>query len=402
MKAVMYGAGNIGRGFIGALFARSGYAVSFIDVAVETVAALRREGRYPVRLLSEDGHTDTWIEGVTAIDGGDIEQAAGCIAEADIMATAVGVRALPLIAPVIAAGLRKRFACSEAPLNIIICENLIDAHLLLARYIKERLNRDEQAVFDKRVGLVEAAIGRMVPLQTREMQDGNPLRVCVEAYGFLPVDRTAFIGEPPRLEGLVPLLIDQFDFYIQRKLFVHNMGHAICAYLGMMLEDLYIADAIERSDVFCITQNAMLESARALSGKYGIPLEDLIAHIQDLLCRFSNRALGDTCARVGADIERKLGIKDRLLGAMACCAEQGIVPAFIAAGAATALLCHLREKGLVQTPETAAGELEKITGLKDFPGADLLLTMYRLLAGGGGITDLRRAAMHAGRKPGVV
>jgi mannitol-1-phosphate 5-dehydrogenase len=324
----MYGAGNIGRGFIGAVFARSGYEVTFIDIAKEAVTALRQEGRYQVRVLSDMGSKeDTWIEGVRAVDGRDLEQASDAIAGADIMATAVGVRALPLIAPVIAEGLRKRFVRSEAPLNIIICENLINANRILAGFIKEHLNGKDRTIFDKRVGLVEAAIGRMVPLQTGEMQDGNSLRVCVEAYGFLPVDRNTFIGEPPSLKGLVPF--DQFDFYIQRKLFVHNMGHAICAYLGMLSGDRYIADAINRPEVLCITQNAMLESARALSAKYGMPLEDLITHIQDLLCRFSNRALSDTCARVGADTERKLGPKDRFIGALKCCGEQGVIPAFI-------------------------------------------------------------------------
>jgi mannitol-1-phosphate 5-dehydrogenase len=401
MKAVVYGAGNIGRGFIGMIFAQSGYEVTFIEVAGETVAALRKEGRYPVRLLSDTGSGDTWIEGVSAVDGKDIERASDAIAEADIMASAVGVRVLPLIAPVIAEGLRKRFVRSEAPLNIIICENLIDANHILAGFIKEHLSERDRVVFAGRVGLVEASIGRMVPLQTGEMRDGNPLRVCAETYGFLPVDRNAFIGGLPDLRGLVPF--DQFDFYIQRKLFVHNMGHAICAYLGMLSGNRYIADAINCPEVFCITQNAMLESARALSLKYDMPLEDLIAHVQDLLCRFSNRALQDTCARVGADIERKLGPKDRFIGAIKCCGEQGIIPAFISAGAAAALFCHCQERGLTQTPEKAAKELEKIAGLSESsPEAERILTLYRLPAGGRELTELHRTALRIGRKSGVI
>ncbi|MCL2127345.1 MAG: mannitol-1-phosphate 5-dehydrogenase, partial [Treponema sp.] len=92
MKAVMYGAGNIGRGFIGQVFAQSGYELTFIDVAEPVVAALNRDGRYPVRLLSESGCRDVWIEGVKAVNGNNAEDAARAIAEADIMATAVGVR----------------------------------------------------------------------------------------------------------------------------------------------------------------------------------------------------------------------------------------------------------------------------------------------------------------------
>ncbi|MGE4465792.1 MAG: hypothetical protein AB7D32_12570, partial [Sphaerochaeta sp.] len=42
--------------------------------------------------------------------------------------------------------------------------------------------------------------------------------------------------------------------------------------------------------------------------------EELDAHIEDLLTRFSNHALGDTVHRVGRDLERKLRYDDRLLG----------------------------------------------------------------------------------------
>ncbi|MDR0310485.1 MAG: mannitol dehydrogenase, partial [Acidobacteriota bacterium] len=304
MKAVMYGAGNIGRGFIGQIFASSGYDLTFIDVAEPVITAINREGRYPVRILSNDSKEDIWIEGVTAIDGRDEDAAAGAIAEADIMATAVGVRVLPFIAPVIAAGLKRRFALGRLskprqhnPLNIIICENLIDANKVLEGLIKIQLNSDERELLDCHVGLVEASIGRMVPIQTPEMQDGNPLRICVEAYSFLPVDKAAFRGEIPSLTGMYPF--DNFDLYIKRKLFVHNMGHAICAYLGMIRGDRYIYETVNSGSILYIAQNAMTESALALSAKYGASLPDLHYHIRDLLRRFSNKALGDTCARVG-------------------------------------------------------------------------------------------------------
>lgn len=76
MKAVMYGAGNIGRGFIGALFAQSGYQVSFVDVVEATVQALNRDGQYPVRIVWGDGYEEQMIQGVSAVDGRD-PQASG-------------------------------------------------------------------------------------------------------------------------------------------------------------------------------------------------------------------------------------------------------------------------------------------------------------------------------------
>lgn len=58
MKAVMYGGGNIGRGFIGALLSQSGYEVTFIDVAEPMVKALQEKHTYPVRYVSTEGYED--------------------------------------------------------------------------------------------------------------------------------------------------------------------------------------------------------------------------------------------------------------------------------------------------------------------------------------------------------
>lgn len=379
LKAVMYGAGNIGRGFIGQIFAQSGYELCFIDVAEPVIHALNRDGRYPVRILRDTSSEDIWIEGVRAINGNDMAAAAQAIAEADIMATAVGVRVLPLVAPVMAEGLKRRFTLNRKPLNIIICENLIDANKALERLIHDHLDGKERQWFNEHVGLVKASIGRMVPLQTPAMQDGNLLRVCVEAYGFLPVDKAAFKGDIPRLAGMHPF--DHFDFYIQRKLFIHNMGHAICGYYGMIRGDAYIYETVGHGGIRYISQNAMLESALALSAQHTMPLADMYYHIQDLLRRFSNKALADTCARVGADTVRKLGSQDRFIGALRLCAGKGIASPFIAAGTAAALYCHLHEHNITQSREASQAALVEIAELADDSvEAAMVLEFHSILA----------------------
>lgn len=361
MNAVMYGGGNIGRGFIGALFSQSGYDVTFIDVADPVVDVLNRERKYPVRYVSTDKKEDIFVEPVSAVHGNNAELAAQTIAKADIMATAVGVRVLKFIAPNIAAGIRRRMQMSGKSLDIIICENLIDADKLLDSLIREHLTEEEQRWFEKHVGLVEASIGRMVPIQTEEMKDGNPLRVCVERYGFLPVDKSAFKGPIPEIKNMVPYA--PFGFYIERKLYIHNMGHAVCAYLGGYLGKEYIYQAIDNSDIQYIVENAMLESARAVARQYGTDLEQILQHVQDLLVRFTNEALQDTCERVGGDPARKLSGKDRLIGASRLCMEQGICPAYIFLGAAGAVYRYLKEQKEEQGMEQAANVLRELSGL---------------------------------------
>ena len=391
-KAIMYGGGNIGRGFIGALLSQSGYEVTFIDVAEPVVKALQEKRTYPVRYVSSEGHKDVWIKNVTAVNGNDTEAATDAIANCDIMATAVGARILKFIVPNIVAGLRKRWAMNGGPLNIIICENLMDANKVLEGMLKEQLTAEECAKFDETVGLVEASIGRMVPVQTEEMKDGEPMRVCVESYGFLPVDKAAFKGEVPEITNMVPY--DPFDFYIKRKLYVHNMGHATCAYLGDLLGLEYIDQAIDVPEVRILVHNAMLESALALSKKYGASLYDLQLHITDLLQRFTNAALKDTCQRVGGDPARKLSPADRLIGSSLTCLAMGITPAYIAVGAAAGLKRYINEaEGLEQNLDSARQVLAEVAQLKaDDTLAKLILGYYEMLLAGCTVSDLCKKA----------
>ena len=385
MNAVMYGGGNIGRGFIGALFSQSGYAVTFIDVAEAVVEPLREQHRYPIRIVSTEGHEDVWVENVTAVYGNRPE-AAAAIAGCDIMATAVGARILPLIVPNILEGLRQRWAQGDRPLNIVICENLNDAASVLEGLLKAQLSEEECRRFDETVGLVEASIGRMVPIQTEEMKDGEPLRICVEKYGFLPVDRAAFKGEIPQIKNMVPYA--PFDFYVKRKLYIHNMGHAACAYLGELLGKEYISEAISVPAVRLLVQNAMLESAVALSNHYGASLQELQEHIADLLFRFKNGALRDTCLRVGGDPARKLGASDRLIGSALLALEEGVTPAYIAVGAAAGLRRYLNENG--GTAEAALAEASGLGG--EHPLAKLILHYYEMLSAGCDLLDLTEEA----------
>lgn len=392
MKAVMYGGGNIGRGFIGALLSQSGYQVTFIDVSEPVVKHLQEKQCYPIRYVYNGGHHDVLIENVTAVSGNESGAVANIIAECDILATAVGVRVLKSIVPNIVAGLRKRWERHDEPLNIIICENLMDANKVLEKMLKEYLTERECILFDRTVGLVEVSIGRMVPVQTEEMKDGEPMRVCVERYGFLPADKEAFKGEVPEIKNMIPYA--PFDFYIKRKLYVHNMGHATCAYLGNLLEMEYIYQAVDIPDVRIIVQNAMLESAMALSQKYGASLNDLQMHITDLLGRFANRALKDTCSRVGGDPARKLSAEDRLIGAAKLAMYQGVAPAYIAVGAAAGIYRYIQEMdGTRQDEVTAQRVLTEVSGLDaDAQLMTMILSMYKKILSGASVTDLRRAA----------
>ena len=354
-KAIMYGGGNIGRGFIGKVFAESGYEVVFLDIMQSMIDEMNRRGEYNVRIVSNAGEQDNAVKPVRAVNAS-TEQAIDEIVTCDIMATAVGVNILPRIAPVVAKGVVARMEKTGKPLDIILCENQLEADILMRGWIYEHLNDEQKAWADKNLGLVEASIGRMVPPLTPEMREQDPLLICVEPYCELPVDKDAFKGEIPELVGLIPY--SPFEFYIKRKLFLHNGGHATCAWLGYQKGYEYIWQAIADPEIYETAKAAMNCSAQALIKKFGEGIrENVESNVVDLLFRFQNKALKDTVLRVGADPVRKLRRNDRIVGAALFAMEQGIDPSPIVRGIVAGLKFTM--PGDPTAPEIQAALQEK-------------------------------------------
>ncbi|MBE6642685.1 MAG: mannitol dehydrogenase [Ruminococcaceae bacterium] len=321
-KAVMYGGGNIGRGFIAQLFNLSGYEVVFIDVVDALVEKVNNDKEYPIYITNGDSYDKYTVTNVRAVNGKDENAVAEEIATADVMATAVGVNILKFIAKPLAAGVEKRASINGKPLNIIICENKIDADKYLRSLVNEHLTEAGKKYFEEQVGLVEASIGRMVPATPDNIKAENFLAVCVEPYCTLPVDKNGFKGEIPEIKNMEPFA--PFEFFIQRKLFMHNMSHAVTAYLGNLCGYEYIWEAIDDARIRYVALRALLESALAMHKEHGVDIADLLDHCYDLLNRFTNKLLGDTIARVGRDTQRKLNKEDRIVGALNLCKKNGV------------------------------------------------------------------------------
>jgi mannitol-1-phosphate 5-dehydrogenase len=333
--AVQFGAGNIGRGFLGQLFYQSGYETVFVDVVDELVEALNARGSYPLRTVDEPAET-MMVRNVRAVNGRSLPDVARAVAGASIAATAVGVPVMDKIAEALAAGIALRFSTRDAPpLDIIVCENMIGAGPFMREQVRKYLPAEHHAALDERVGFVEASIGRMVPVMTDAQKAEDPLLVAVEAYCELPVDADAFKGGIPPIVHLLPR--KDFGAYVERKLFVHNMSHAVTAYLGAQRGHAFIWQAVDDPQIRPVVEEAMAETCRALSQRHGLAARDLQAHARDLLRRFGNRALGDQVARVARDPIRKLGFNDRLIGAMRRCLDEGVSPSSVAIGTAAAI-----------------------------------------------------------------
>jgi len=326
MKIIQFGAGNIGRSFIGALFSRAGWEVVFVDAA-QNLVSLLNEKRYYTVVIKREGLEDEkrTVGPVRAVYSGNTEAVALEIADCDLLSTSVGMDALPEILPVIAAGIMARLSKTSKPLDIIIAENVRTAKSIFLKGIRDSL-ADKKFPLESYLGLIETSIGKMVPLIKKEDLAEDPLRLFAEEYETLIVDKKAFHNGPPAVNGLMP--VEHIEAWVDRKLFIHNLGHAAAAYLGYQANNnvITISEALGLPGVEEAVRLAMNASADALALEYSnsYTREDLAKHIDDLILRFGNTALGDTVYRVGRDIQRKLSENDRIVGAMLLCARKGI------------------------------------------------------------------------------
>ena len=315
-KLVIIGAGKIGRSFIGQLFSMGGYEVLFIDVFKPVIDELNRRGNYNV-IVKADREEILNIKNVRGVYAGDEEKVIAEISTAGILAVSVGLNAIPKIIPLLAKGLVKRFEQdNKFPLDIILAENLRDAATFFHIRLKEVLPANFP--LNQMVGLVETSIGKMVPIMRKKDSEEDILQVFAEPYNTLILDKKAFKNAIPDIEGLAPK--ENMKAWVDRKLFIHNLGHATAAYIGYLYDPkfIFLYEPLNIPEIDKKVRVTMFQAADLLLKKYPgeFTVDSLTAHIDDLLSRFKNIGLGDTIFRIGCDLSRKLSAQDRLAGAI--------------------------------------------------------------------------------------
>ncbi|AUH02366.1 mannitol-1-phosphate 5-dehydrogenase [Pectobacteriaceae bacterium CE70] len=346
MKALHFGAGNIGRGFIGKLLADAGITLIFADVNQPLLDAINQRKSYQVHIVGEQMQVDT-VNNVSAVHSGS-QQAIDLIADVDMVTTAVGPQILEKIAGTIAQGLVKRHDNgNQQALNIIACENMVRGTSQLKQQVLKHLPESSLAWVSEHVGFVDSAVDRIVPPSETGSED--PLAVTVETFSEWIVDETQFNGQPPAITGME--LTNNLMAFVERKLFTLNTGHAITAYLGQRTGHKTIRDAILDPEIRRVVQGAMEESGAVLINRYGFDADKHQAYIQKILSRFENPYLHDDVERVGRQPLRKLSAGDRLIKPLLGTLEYGLPHDNLVIGIAAAM--HYRSEQDPQANELA-------------------------------------------------
>jgi mannitol-1-phosphate 5-dehydrogenase len=374
VKAVHFGAGNIGRGFVGLLLHDAGYEVVFADVAEDLIAQLAAADSYAVHEVGENPAVRT-VNNFRALNSTtQEEELIAEIATADIVTTAVGPHILKFVAPAIAKGIAARDT-NLAPLQVMACENAINATDILAKEVASQPGAAASALDGKAV-FANTAVDRIVPNQ----EPGQGLDVTVETFYEWVIDRTAFAGAEPAIPGAT--FVDDLSPYIERKLFTVNTGHASAAYFGFEAGLEKISEAMADQDVAEDVRAVLEETKQLLVTKHGFSNDEQEAYVQKILVRFSNPYLPDTVNRVGRAPLRKLSRHERFIGPAAELAERGIVPEALLGAIAAALRftdpadAEATELAVILAASSPADATARITGLEpDHPLFNAVATL---------------------------
>ena len=320
MEAVHFGAGNIGRGFIGETLAANGFKINFVDVNETIINALNQRGEYTITLAAP-GEKKIHVDNVDGLNNAkDPEAVVKAIAQADLVTTAIGPKILPIIAPLIAQGLQARDAANNhQALDVIACENMIGGSQSLKKSVYEHLDDAGKTFADTYVGFPNAAVDRIVPQQKHD----DPLAVSVEDFKEWVVDESQMKNKDLKLKTVD--YVPDLEPYIERKLFSVNTGHATTAYTGKYLGYTTIGDAIKDPNVFNQAKGALAETRSLLLSEFkNFDEKDLENYQNRVLQRFQNPYISDDISRVARTPIRKLGYDERFIRPIRELKERGL------------------------------------------------------------------------------
>ncbi|MDR0283506.1 MAG: hypothetical protein LBI33_01235 [Propionibacteriaceae bacterium] len=331
--AVVFGAGKIARGFLGHILYRSGYDITFVEVAPGLRDLLNERGSYTVHILGAPA-LDAVVAPVRALDPADPAVTQALVA-ADIVFVSVGGQNLAAVATPLAAGLTARLRTDAPPLTIIVCENWRSAAATLRSGVEPLIPADVRQDLAARVGIAEATVMRSAIAATPAQLAADPGAVQSQDFWLLPLDGDAVVGTLPPVETLDP--VPNFANALERKLYTYNTANATISFLGCLRGHTYLAEAAHDPAILAVVSRVYEETGQAMVRKFGFAESDQREYAARSLAKFQDWAIVDPLTRQVADPVRKLGPRDRLVGAALTALDQGVTLTALPVAIAAAL-----------------------------------------------------------------
>ena len=328
-KILIWGAGKIGRGFLGDLFHQAGYQLVFVDRNKQVVETLNNRLSYTVFYCGSDRQcTDVRVSGYTALHMPEQDAIIEQLDDCSLVAVAVPVEGLQGVAEFLYAAIKQRMtAHPDKTLDIICCVNAFDPAQKLRDILNTRLASDEKAYCDKHFGFVSALTWRLAIEPDDEQRARDPLAVVTNGYPELPVNKNAFLGGLPPVNGLA--FTDNLPEMELRKYYTYNMLHSLYAYMGYFRGHTLAYESIADPVVMQTARGALDEIGQTLMQTCGFTQDDTDKWNKAALKQLDNPTIKDTLVRLGADTSRKLGRNERLIGPALLCKDHGVWPYYL-------------------------------------------------------------------------
>jgi mannitol-1-phosphate 5-dehydrogenase len=336
-KVIVFGAGATGRGHVGLLCWQKGYRLVFVDSNPILVQALREGGDYRVRLFSgnqsSNGYEEIKVTGYKVYESSERAEIANEIVTADLVLTAVFDQNLHDVAETLAMAVRLcRHLNREKPIHVIACENMMDSSSTLGQYVEQLIEEKDLDYFKKKFAFPDCMISRVVP-----RPDADPLCIITEDYNEWTIRKDALIDKlPAGMDFIEP--VENQTARLERKLFIHNGGHAVCGYVGFHRRCRYIHQAVHDPIVARFVSGALDELGEVIRHKHGFSKAEIEVYKADLGRRGSIAALEDDVLRVVRDPIRKLSCRERLVAPALFAGEAGLSRKWIVRG----IVCVLK------------------------------------------------------------
>ncbi len=320
-KAVHFGAGNIGRGFIGEILSKNGFEIYFVDTNKAIIDELNTRHSYEIGIASSSPEKIS-VSGVFGINNGENpEDVIEAIAQADIVTTAIGPNILPYIAELVAKGIQKRKEENkQVQIDIIACENMIGGSEFLEKKVAEYLSDSDKVYLANYIGFPNAAVDRIVPGQKHE----DLLYVEVEPFCEWVIDESQIKNKSFKFEGVH--YASNLEPFIERKLFSVNSGHATVAYSSAYKGYKTILEGLQHKEILSALKGVQKETRALLLAKWPqyFTEEDLMSYHQMIISRFANPKIIDEVTRVARTPIRKLGYDERFIRPIRELNERGL------------------------------------------------------------------------------
>ena len=320
---IIWGAGRIGRGFIGDLFHQNGYRLTLIDQSQALVDQINSQSNYSVFHADGEKKERVEIRDYQAFQTGQVAEIQRIFNQTDLMAVSVFPQHFEQVALQIQSHiLARREEGDDKPFNILLCTNLIHAGPKFEGFLTSGLSNDDRDYFKEAVGVIETLVIRICPEPPEDIREKYPLVVWTNGYPELPIDVNSVKGE---MDFIPPLrLVNNMRAEEIRKIYTYNMCHAVLSYHGHFLQYNLLVECLADPAIREEALGALGEVSRALQMEYGFTEDEMQGWINGVLSQTNNPIIGDTVLRSAADPIRKLQREDRLIGPLLLCQKNGI------------------------------------------------------------------------------